>query len=141
MQFDIGADVMVSRDGPYLQYILLQERPLDRPFPHTRKYLNPQMLPQEAAQIIIDDLKSDPAVMNLTVIENEPVLVDGHDGFKLLFGYRSRDGLMLKTAYYGVIYGSNFYSLRFTAPQRHYFDKDIHTFESILANFHLVVAG
>lgn len=56
MKFDAGAYVMISRDGPYLQYVLFQERPLERPFLYARKRLTADMLPQEAAQIIIDDL-------------------------------------------------------------------------------------
>ncbi len=140
MKFDSGANVMISRDGPYLQYVLLQERPLEQPFRHTRKRLSTNLLPQEAAQVIIDDLSSDTAVKNLSVLETAPAIIDGHDGFRLLYSYSNAQGLHLKTAYYGFIYERTYYSLRFTAPQRHYFEKDIRTFESILSNFHLVAA-
>ena len=107
MKFDAGAYVMISRDGPYLQYVLFQERPLERPFLYARKRLTADMLPQEAAQIIIDDLSSDPMVANFTVIENAPAVIDDHDGFRLLFRYRDPKGLTLKTAYYGFIQGQN----------------------------------
>jgi hypothetical protein len=140
MKFDAGAYVMISRDGPYLQYVLFQERPLERPFLNARKRLNADMLPQEAAQIIIDDLSSDPMVANFTVIENAPAVIDDHDGFRLLFSYSDPKGLTLKTAYYGFIQGQNYYSLRFTAPQRYYFDNDIEVFETMLSKFHLVAA-
>jgi hypothetical protein len=140
MKFDSGAYVMISHDGPYLQYILFQERPLERPFRHARKRLTADMLPQEAAQTVIDDLSSDPMVANFAVIENAPAVIDDHDGFKLLFSYRDREGLFLKTAYYGFIQGQSYYSLRYTAPQRYYFDKDIEVFESMLAKFHLLAA-
>jgi hypothetical protein len=140
MKFDAGAYVMISRDGPYLQYVLFQERPLKRPFFYAHKRLTADMLPQEAAQIIIDDLSSDPMVANFTVIENAPAVIDDHDGFRLLFRYRDPKGLTLKTAYYGFIQGQNYYSLRFTAPQRYYFEKDIDVFESMLSTFHLVAA-
>jgi hypothetical protein len=140
MKFDAGAYVMISRDGPYLQYVLFQERPLERLFLNARKRLNADMLPQEAAQIIIDDLSSDPMVANFTVIENAPAVIDDHDGFRLLFSYSDPKGLTLKTAYYGFIHGQNYYSLRFTAPQRYYFDNDIDVFETMLSKFHLVAA-
>lgn len=140
MKYDSDGNVMISRDGPYLQYVLVQERPLDQPFHHTRKRLTPQMLSQEAAQVIIDDLSSDTAVRNLSILESAPAVVDGHDGFRLLYSYRNQQGLLLKTAYYGFIHDRTYYSLRFTAPQRHYFEKDIRTFEAILSNFHLVAA-
>jgi hypothetical protein len=140
MKFDAGAYVMISRDGPYLQYVLLQERPLERPFVYARKRLTADMLPQEAAQIIIDDLSSDPMVANFNIIDNAPAIIDDHDGFRLLFTYRDGKGLTLKTAYYGFIQGQKYYSLRFTAPQRYYFDKDIEAFESMRSMFHLVAA-
>ena len=140
MKFDSGGYVMFSKDGPYLQYVLLQERPLEQPFHHTRKRLTASLLPQEAAQVIIDDLSSDKAVQNLSVLENAPAVIDGHDGFMLHYTYRNGQGLILETAYYGFIYKRTYYSLRFTAPQRHYFEKDIRTFESILSNFRLVAA-
>jgi hypothetical protein len=140
MKYDAGAYVMISRDGPYLQYVLFQERPLERPFLNARKRLTADMLPQEAAQIIIDDLSSDPMVANFTVIENVPAVIDDHDGFRLLFRYSDPKGLTLKTAYYGFIQGQIYYSLRFTAPQRYYFDNDIDVFESMLSKFHLVAA-
>lgn len=138
MKYDSGATVMISRDGPYLQYILLQERPLDQPFRHTRKRMSAYMLAQEAAQVIIDDLSSDMAVKNLAVIDNAPTVVDGYDAFRLIYSYRNEQGLLMKTAYYGFIHDLTYYSIRFTAPQRHYFEKDIRTFETILSNFHLV---
>ena len=96
------------------------------------------MLAQEAAQVIIDDLSSDMAVKNLAVIDNAPTVVDGYDAFRLIYSYRNEQGLLMKTAYYGFIHDHTYYSIRFTAPQRHYFEKDIRTFETILSNFHLV---
>ena len=140
MKYDSGATVMISRDGPYLQYVLLQERSLDRPFRHTRKRLAAYMLPHEMAQVIIDDLSSDKAVRNLMIIDNAPATVDGHDAFRLIYTYRNGQGLLMKTAYYGFVHDHTYYSLRFTAPKRHYFGKDIQTFESILSNFRLIAA-
>jgi hypothetical protein len=138
MRLEPGPYVMISRDGPFLQYMLLQERSVDRPFQHTRKALRPEMLPQEAAQVIIDDMRSDPAVSNLEIIENAPAVVDGHDGFRLVFSHRTPEGLAMLTAYYGLIHDRTYHSMRFSAAQRHYFDKDIQTFENLVANFRLV---
>jgi len=51
--------LLISKDGPFLQYILVQERHKSKPFEHTRKVLADAMLPQEAAQVIVDELSSD----------------------------------------------------------------------------------
>ena len=47
---------LLTKDGPYLQYVLIQQRPLDKPFRNTKKKIRAGMLPQEAAGIIIDEL-------------------------------------------------------------------------------------
>jgi hypothetical protein len=133
--------VMISRDGPFLQYILFQERPLDRRFRYTRKKLSADMLPHEAAEVILDDIFSDPRLIKVEVLHKSPAVIDGHNGFRLLFRYRNRDGLKLQTLYYGFFHGNSFYNLRLTAAQRHYFDSDIETFEKIRASFHLTAAN
>ena len=48
---------MFSKDGPYLQYIFVQERPLNQAFRHTRRVLNRTLLPSEAAEVVIDNLQ------------------------------------------------------------------------------------
>ena len=39
---------LVTKDGPFLQYVLIQERPINKPFKHTKKKIKSGMLPQEA---------------------------------------------------------------------------------------------
>ena len=128
---------LITKDGPFLQYVLIQQRPLDRAFKNTRKKIRREMLPQEAAGIIIDELASDRFLMNLKVIENAPATIDGHPSFKILFTYKDKKGSKFKTLYYGFISGDSFYNLRYCAAMRHYFDKDIATFEQILTSFKL----
>lgn len=139
MRFDTDAYVMISHDGPFLQYVLVQERPLEQPFRYTRKTFATGMLPSEAARIVIDDLKADPAVAGFEILVNEPAVIDDRDGFKLVFRYRNRSGLPLRTAYYGFIQGARYYSLRYTSAERHYYEKHVTTFEQIRRSFHLAV--
>lgn len=137
MRFDTGAYVMISRDGPYLQYVLVQERPLRQPFRYTRKTFTSNMLPLEAAAIVINDLQADPALAGFQILANEPATIDGREGFKLVFRYRNRSGLPLKTVYYGFLHKAFFYSLRYTSAERHYFQKDLAVFEEIRQTFRL----
>ena len=129
---------LITKDGPFLQYVRIQKRPLDKSFQNTKKKIRKGMLPQEAAGIIIDELASDRYLMNLSIIENAPAMVDGHAGFKILFSYNDKKGAPFKTLYYGFISGNSLYNLRFNAAKRHYFDKDIETFEQIVDSFKLV---
>ncbi len=129
---------LITKDGPFLQYVLIQKRPLDKTFKHTKKKIRSGMLPQEAAGIIIDELASDRYLMNFKVIENAPASIDGHAGFKILFSYQDKKGSPFKTLYYGFISGDSFYNLRYCAAMRHYFEKDIATFEQIISSFKLI---
>jgi hypothetical protein len=129
---------LLTKDGPYLQYVLIQQRPLNKPFRNTKKKIRGGMLPQEAAGIIIDELASDRYLMNFSVIENAPATVDGHAGFKILFVYKDKKGSQFKTLYYGFISGNSFYNLRYSAAAPQYFEKDIASFEQIMSSFKLV---
>jgi len=128
-------DLLLSKDGPFLQYILIQERRIEKPFAHTRKTLQRDMLAQEAAQVIVDEISSDRSVYDFQIIQNTPARINGHKGFQLVFTHKNRDGLVFKTRYCGILAGDWFYAIRYNAAQRYYFDKDIGAFESILSSF------
>ena len=128
---------LITKDGPFLQYVLIQQRPIDRIFKNTKKKMRPRMLPLESARIIIDEIASDRNIMNFKVIENAPAVIDGRAGFKILFTYKDKKGSEFKTLYYGFINGESFFNLRYNAATRHYFDKDIADFKQILASFKL----
>jgi hypothetical protein len=126
---------LITKDGPFQQYVLIQQRPIARPFRHTKKTLKKGMLPHESAGIIIDEIASDRNITNFKVLENAPASIDGHEGFKILFTYKNKKGLAFKTLYYGFISGDSFFNLRYNAAGRHYFEKDITDFEKILTSF------
>ena len=95
------------------------------------------MLPQEAAGIIVDELASDRHLMNFRLLENAPVTVDSHPGFKILFTYKDKKGSHFKTLYYGFISKGSFYTLRYCAAIPHHYDKDIADFDHIISSFRL----
>ncbi len=128
---------LITRDGAFKQYVLIQQRPVSRPFRHTKKTIKPGMLPQEAAGIIIDEIASDRNVLNFKVLQNAPAIIDGNAGFKLLFTYGSKKGSAYQTLYYGFIRGSSFYSLRYNAT-RQYFNKEIDAFKAMVQSFRLL---
>ena len=94
---------LITKDGAYQQYVLIQRRPIDRPFRHTRKTLNEGMLPLESAGIIVDEIASDRNIINFKVLENAPAVIDGHKGFKLLFTYANKKGTTFKWKVAAVI--------------------------------------
>ena len=128
---------LITKDGAFQQYVLIQQRPIDRPFRHTKKTLKKGMLPQESAGIIIDEIASDRNITNFKILENAPAVIDGHEGFRILFTYKDKKGSRFKTLYYGFVSGDSFYNLRYNAATGHYFEKDIADFKKILTSFKL----
>ncbi|WP_319408522.1 hypothetical protein [uncultured Desulfosarcina sp.] len=130
---------MLSKDGPYLEYILIQSRPMVQEFRHTKQKLNPGMLPYEAARLITDNMLSDPLIRQFRLLASEPAMVGGHDGFRLTYTYQDPSGVEIKTIYYGVILPDRFFNLRYTATQRYYFDKELPAFNKVLESLRLVL--
>lgn len=133
-----GKYLMVTKSNPFLQYVLIQRRPIDRPFKHTNKKIEEGMLPHEAAEIVIDEIAADHRIQGFKVTENIPAIIYRHEGFKLLFSYKNKKGTSFKTIYYGFIDGDAFYNLRYNASKQHYLEKDIRIFERILYSFKLL---
>lgn len=130
--------LLITRDGPFVQYALVQQRPLDRPFKHTQKTLKKGMLPQEAASLVVDEISSDKKnILKLKLLENKPATIGGYDGFKLFFSYENANREPQKMVYYGFIYGDIFYNLRFNAPTKYFYAKDLATFEAFRKSFKL----
>lgn len=116
--------LVITKDGAFKHYIFVQERPLVQPFQNTGKTLQPTHLPNEVAQIIVDELTADPNLTQLQMIENLPAKVAGQPGFQLTFLYTDPLGIVFKTVYYGCIQGERFYNLRYSASEESYFGKD-----------------
>jgi hypothetical protein len=135
-----GKYLMLTRDGAFAQYILVQQRHVDQPFSHTKKKIDKSMLPQEAAGVILDEITSDRAVLNFQVLENLPAAVNGYNGFRLVFTYKTKGGYTFKTLYYGFLQGDWFYSLRYNAADGRYSDKDVETFKEVLESFKIRAA-
>ena len=130
--------LLITRDGPFVQYALVQQRPLDRPFKHTQKTLKDDMLAQEAASIVVDEISSDKKnILKLNVLENRPATIGGYNGFKLVFVYQNANREPQKMVYYGFIHGDFFYNLRFNAPMKYFYAKDLATFEEFRKSFKL----
>ena len=98
------------------------------------------MLPEEAAQIIVDEIASDNNILNFKVLDNTPAAIQGHAGFKILFTYNDKNGSKFKTLYYGFIKEDTFFNLRFNAADQVYFQKDIETFKRMLNSFQVIKA-
>lgn len=104
--------------------------------PYTKKRLQPTMLPQEAAEVIVDIIGSDNTIADFTVLEDAPTAIANQAGFKLVYQYKTKDDLRFKSVYCGFLSGDWFCGFRCKAPARYCFEKDVGTLEQVV-NRHL----
>ena len=126
---------LVTREDPYSQYILFRQRRMDEHFPHTTKRLYKNMASLEAADVIIDEMKNDPSVLNLHVMETAAAVVGSYPGFKIVFDYDIKEGYSFNTIYYGFIQGDWLYSIRYNASPSAACEQDVKDFQKILNSF------
>ena len=138
MKFKTRKYLYITRDGVLLQNIIIERLNIEKSLRHTRKIFTQGMLPQEVAGVILDGMSSDPRALNFEVVENTPARISGYPGFRVVFTYKNKDGLRLKSVFYGFIADEWFYGIRYTAALRHYFDKDFKTFERVLESLQLI---
>lgn len=126
--------IMITRDGAFAQYILVQKRHVDKPFTNTKRMLRRDMLPQQAAEVIVDEINSDAQIFDPQVIERVPAKVNEYDGFRIVFTYKSKYGTRYKTMYYGFLKGRWLYSLRYSALESKYSEEDVRAFEKVMGS-------
>ena len=130
--------LFMTHDGTLLQTIFINRMAISSPLKYTKKKLEKGMLPQEVANIIIDNTTSNQAIQNYELKENIPATIGGQQGFKVTYGYKSSDEVKRKSIVCGFLYGEWFYEIRYEAPERYYFDKYLKTFEQFVESFRLV---
>ncbi len=138
MRWSKGNDLLITRDGVLLQNIQIIRLNTEEPLKHTKKKFSKEMLPQEVAEVILDNIASNQGVLNFELIENGPIKISGVSGFKAIYTYKNKDGLKIKSVYCGLTADKWFYGINYNAPQRYYFDKDVKTFEKVLESFKLL---
>ncbi len=138
MKWNQGEHLFITRDGISLQYIQIGRVKIEEPLKHTKKKFSKGMLPQEAAEVYLDDIASNSNMINLEVIENLPATISGIPGFKAVYTYKNKDGLKLKNIHYGFIMENWVYGINYNAAQRYYFDKDTNQFEKVFESFKLI---
>lgn len=130
-------DLLATKDGVFLQRLVVEHHLLKDPLPNSKRTLTAQMSPFEIAEAVIDDLRTSRALQHFEVNENTPATVGGQPGFKLLLQFQNSDNLRLAEIRYGSLIGDRLYVLRFTAPARHYFERDLATIEEAARSFRL----
>jgi hypothetical protein len=99
MRWNHGDQLVITRDGIPLQYVQIIRRDIDEPLANTKKKFSKAMLPQEASEVILDDIASNKGIADYSLIENGPLVISGIPGFKAIYAYKTKDGLKVKSVY------------------------------------------
>lgn len=127
--------LLLTREGPSLQSVQIFRMPAVGTLPHSQRPIDAGMLPIETAAAISDDLSFDASIGHFEVVESGPAVVGGRPAFRFVAVYRDVKDLQYKMVYYGVLRGWWFYGLRYDAPLRNYFDRDVAVFERMVDSF------
>jgi hypothetical protein len=130
--------IRLTRDGLLLQQISIGRIPVTEELPNTKRKLAQGMIPLEAAEVMISDIRSNSNLRNQDIIENAPASVGGYPGFKLHYTYRTEEELKVEGLFYGALVGNWLYYVLYEAPAQHYFSKDLRLFETTRSSFQIL---
>jgi len=133
MRNGVEDGLIATRDGFNLQTIAIIRADPDDPLPHTKKVVRKGMRPDELAEVLLDDLRGGDGVNGLAVIATRPVTIGGSPGFRATVAFKDEWGMKVKAVVCGTLVGSRAFRITYVAPARHYFDKDLPTFDAALA--------
>lgn len=140
MRLDIPFEVfLITRDGTPLQRIVVGASEAGKPIGlgSGRRAVQAGMSPQELAELVIDDIRATEELTEMRVIESAPATLSGRSGFRVVAAFHDGRGLPRRVALYGLVEGSRFYRLFYTAPERYYFARDLPVFEQVARSFRL----
>ena len=131
--------LLLTRDGVLLQNVIVAVMGVEDELMYTKKKFSRGMLPLEQAEVVLDNMASDPDRIAFKVISKEPAKVDGHQAFRAEISFKDEDGLFYRGILYGFMQNDWFYMVRYVAPGRHYFARDQDKFEHIVKSLKLIV--
>jgi hypothetical protein len=134
----VGPDLLASKDGLVLQSLALTHVDLTKPLPNSKRQLAATLAPYEVAEAALDDLRGNHDLLGFELRENTPATVGGRPGFKLVYSYRTKDKLHLQVVRYGAISGHRLWYATYTAPARHYFERDLPDFDATVRSLRLL---
>lgn len=136
-----GVVMFLVRDGMTLQSIKVFRRPLANPLSATKKVLSKDMLPQEMAELIFDQVRSNPQVGMQRLVDNAPATLSELSGFRLQYTFKPKDGPTRQVVTYGAVQGEWLVGIIYSAPTRHYFEIGLAEFETMKQSLRFVQGG
>jgi len=136
----LNDELIVSRDGPDLQQIVVRAASHAKAFPNIERESRADMLPSELSAMFVAELKKKypDGLPSLKIERDEPAQLDGHEGFFLQLAYSTDSGVRYGMLVYGAASEKGFVSISFDAPLIHFFERDRAVFERTSASLKLL---
>jgi len=125
----------VTYDGLGIHGINVTRRYPDTAFPTIKKKSSGNMLPLEAADLYVSELRKRSGLERLKVLSNKPAKVGGKQAFELVMQYKNEDGLRIQIMSYGFVDKTGFYTINYRAPYLYYYDRDYKEFKKLVSSF------
>jgi hypothetical protein len=124
-----------SRDGVGIQAITVTRRYPDTAFPTIKKKSSAKMLPLEAADLYVSELRKRNGLERLKVLSNKPAQIDGKQGFELAMEFKNDDGLRIRIVSNGFVDKTGFYTINYRAPVLYFYDRDYNDYTKLVRSF------
>lgn len=142
IKMPFGDETVATRDGPALQKIYVDFRKHKKAFRALGKDATPEMMPQELAEKIVQEMEAAGSLQNMQVLSNEPTMLAGRPAFRVHVSFRtSVDAGSVR--YEGIVVGANspqgIFLVGYGGPVLNYFARDVESYDRTLATF--AIAG
>jgi hypothetical protein len=131
----------VTRDGVGIHAVSVTRRYPDTAFPNIKKKSSANMLPPEAADLYVSELRKRSGLERLTVLSNKPARIADKQGFELLMQFKNDDGLRIQILTYGFVDKTGFYIISYRAPVLYFYERDYASFKKLVASFRQLPAA
>lgn len=138
MRYNYADYFLITRDGLLLNRISVERRDPHKPLEFSKKTFDLNMLPQDLAELEIDNLKSNTNFSQFTLLQNKPTLIDTHEACFLEYTYVTEDGLRVRGKHIDLFHKKWVYRITYEAAQQHYFDASLKDFNCFLESFKLI---
>ncbi|MGW8313306.1 MAG: hypothetical protein ACWGOL_08750 [Desulfuromonadales bacterium] len=127
--------LIISHDGNLLQGIEIREESHNDAFKKIGETSSPGMLPSELAELVLALVKNDLPASRVELLDNKPVHVAGHQGFRMHLKYQTSKGLDYEGIITGFVTDEYVYMIRYYGTSLYYFPRDLPVYEKLVASF------
>jgi hypothetical protein len=121
----VGGELFATRDGVALQQFTVRRGELPLDLPMTKREVKAGMTAYELAEMLTDEDRAEKQRERYTVTATAATQLGGLEGCRFDFSHRTPDGLRMSGRVWAVMRGEYLYVLRYAAPSRHYYERDL----------------